>query len=323
MATMFAPLPLPGTGDSLADDVAAWVGSPPIAALLDDFDLERPGGGRLLDRVEALARTSLRWDYRRGKERWEADGEEFTPEREELIRGAATALGLLGRAVPGAGEYDHVLVLGAGVGPMMGRSRLAAETLRGGVSASTVSATCSRRRLTIQKPALPHCETEEDAVVLSLRRAFGVTEPSKVLEGAMPDGTAWYFQAYTDVKPPVFVLSGAAVKADGRRGGTKDEYIRWAESIPDDPHGQRLLVVTTDLFVPFQHCAGVRVLGQTLGCTIDTIGFDRARSPYEPAHRATELLQEIRSTVLWLREIALALDSPQANLRAVASSFSR
>jgi hypothetical protein len=66
-------------------------------------------------------------------------------------------------------------------------------------------------------------------------------------------------------------------------------------------------VVTTDLFVPFQHCAAVRVLGLSFGCIVDTIGFDRARSPYEPPPRATELLQEIRSTILWLREIASAL----------------
>jgi len=75
--------------------------------------------------------------------------------------------------------------------------------------------------------------------------------------------------------------------------------------VPDDPRGKRLLIVTTDLFVPYQHCAAVRVLGQTIGCTIDTIGFDRSRSPYEPPHRASELLQEIRSTILWLREIAV------------------
>jgi len=310
---MFAPLPLPGTGDSLAGDVAAWVGSPAIIALLDAFELERPAGGRLLDRVEALARASLRWDYRRGKERWEAAAEDFTPDREELIRAAATSLGLLGRATPRAHEYDHVLVLGAGVGPMMERSRLAAETLRGGVRASTVAATGSRRKLTVQKPTLPHCETEEDAVDLSLRRAFGLTGPPTLMEGTNPDGTPWYVRSYPDAEPPVFVLTGPAFKADGRRGGTMDEYLRWAASIPKDAHGNRLLVVTTDLFVPFQHCAGVRVLGQTIGCTIDTIGFDRSRSPYEPPHRATELLQEIRSTIMWLREITLFLDQRPTN----------
>ena len=41
---------------------------------------------------------------------------------------------------------------------------------------------------------------------------------------------------------------------------------------------------------------------------LDDFGFDRTRSPYESPHRATELLQEIRSTILWLREIALLLD---------------
>jgi hypothetical protein len=250
----------------------------------------------------------MRWDYRRGKERWEAEGEQFTPEREELIRGAATALGLLGRMTPRANEYDHVLVLGAGLGPMMERSRLAAETLRSGVRASTVSLPCSRRRLPTQYATLPHCETEEDAVDLSLRRAFGLTQPPEFLEGSQPDGTPWYIRSYADGKPPAYVLSGPATKADGRRGNTMDGYVFWARTVPDDPHGNRLLIVTTDLFVPFQHCAAVRVLGQTLNCTIDTIGFDRTRSPYEPSHRATELLQEIRSTIIWLREIALLLD---------------
>jgi hypothetical protein len=135
----FAPLPLPGRGDSLAGDIAAWAGSSALAALLDAFELERPAGTRLADRLESLERSARRWDFRRGKERSEAGGETFTPEREELIRAAATALGLLGRQTPAADEYDHVLVLGAGVGPMMERARLAADTLHGGVRAPAVA----------------------------------------------------------------------------------------------------------------------------------------------------------------------------------------
>jgi hypothetical protein len=288
--------------------VGAWAGAPPIIALLDEFGLERPGGGRLVDRLERLARASQRWDYRGGKERWDAGDEQFTAGREELIREAATALGLLGRATPRAEEYDHVLVLGGGLGPMMERSRLAAETLRGGVRASTVSAPTSRRQLTKQHATLPHCETEEDAVDLSLRRAFGLTQPPKLLEGTTPDGIPWFIRSYADAKPPVYVLSGPAVRPNGRRGTTMDGYLAWAEAVPEDPRGNRLLVVTTDLYVPFQHCAAVRTLGQTHGCTIDTIGFDRTSSPYEPPHRPTELLQEIRSAILWTLDIALELD---------------
>ncbi len=107
----------------------------------------------------------------------------------------------------------------------MERSRLAAETLRDAVHVSTVSVPCNRRKLPRQPPTLPHCETEEDAVDLSLRRAFGLTEPLELVECAKWNGTPQRLLSYAGAKPPVYVLSGPGPAADGRRGGIGDGYI--------------------------------------------------------------------------------------------------
>jgi hypothetical protein len=302
----FEPMPLPGEGGDVAADIAAWIDSPAMAALLGEFGLEPPPPGPLADRLGTLEEASDLWDYRNGKERWEARAETFTPERDALVHAAARALGLLGRSTPNATEYDHLLVLGAGVGPMMGRSGLAAEVLRNGTRAGTVWAMGSRRELVKQVPGLPECPTEDDAVMLSLRRAFGLGEPTASHEGTDPAGWQWWTRIYADARPPVYVLTAPAVGPNGKRPTTPDGFVSWSKTVPD-PRGSRLLLVTTDLFVPFQHCAAVHALGLPLACTVDTIGFDRSASPYEPPHRTTELLQETRSAIQWMRQIALAL----------------
>jgi hypothetical protein len=298
----FEPMPLPGEGSDVAGDITAWIDSPAMAALLAEFRLEAPPPGPLPDRLARLEAASDVWDFRNGKERWEARLETFTPARDALVHEAARSLGLLGRHTPKATDYDDVLILGAGVGPMMGRSGLAAEVLRNGVRTDIVWALGSRRELVKQAPGLPECPTEDDAVDLSLRRAFGLGEPTYRNEGVAPDGWPWWIRIYGDARPPVRVLTAPAFGPDGRRPITPDGFVSWSKSVPDDPRGRRLLLVTTDLFVPYQHCAALWVLGP-LGCIVETIGFDRSKSPYEPPHRTTELLQETRSAIQWMRQI--------------------
>jgi hypothetical protein len=63
-----------------------------------------------------------------------------------------------------------------------------------------------------------------------------------------------------------------------------------------------VLVVTTDLFVPFQHCDAVRLLGLPYGCAVETVGFDTSTTV-----RTFELLQEVRSAIRSMRALADAV----------------
>jgi hypothetical protein len=84
-------------------------------------------------------------------------------------------------------------------------------------------------------------------------------------------------------------------------GDAVDTLIGWAELVQPDPQGARLLLVTTDIFVPFQHCDALRLLTLPYGCVVDTIGFRTAPAPFQT-------LQEVRSAVRSMLALYVALE---------------
>lgn len=288
-----APVPRPGDNEG----IAAWIGSPPMAALLKEFGERLPARGSLADRLSALEAVSARiWDYRKGVERREAVGEVFDDERVAVIRAAAAALGFAGPHEPAGRSYDHVLVLGGGVRTMMARSELAASVLRGGVEARTVAGLGSLRRLDAQAAPLPHCATEGDAVELGLRRALALRTSTVRRDGVSALGEPWWVRSYGDAQPPVHVLAAPSTRL-GLRANTGDTLVGWAEIVEPEVAGARLLLVTTDVFVPFQHCDAIRLLGLRYGCTIDTIGHATVANRWVRPTRPFAVLQEVRSAI--------------------------
>jgi hypothetical protein len=295
-----------GPGTPIADGIAAWVDSAAMSALLADFGRGPLPDGPLGDRLAALEAISAEiWDYRKGLERHQAVGEEFAADRAARIEAAAAALGLANRQTPAYESYDHVLVLGGGVRTMVARADLAAAVLRRGVRASTVAGLGSVRPLENQAViahdlGLPECPTEGDAVDAGLRRAFGLGHPTGSRSGTSDTGQPWWIRSYEQDPPEVHVLAAPAARA-GVRANTGDTLIGWAELVQPDPQGARLLLVTTDIFVPFQHCDAVRLLTLPYGCVVDTIGFSTAPEPFQT-------LQEVRSAVRSMLALYSALE---------------
>jgi hypothetical protein len=304
-----APLPSYAVGGDragVAEGVAAWLGSAAMTGLLDAFGFGLSTGRPLADRLADAERFSDRWDYRKGLERHQAAGETFEPELDALIRATAAALGLAACATPTADRYDHVLVLGGGVRTMLARAHLAVTALREGVGVSTVAGLGSMRPLvgqeeTTRELGLAPCPTEGDAVEQALRQELGLSEPTRCR-----GGEDWWVREHTDAQPPVYVLAAPSTRP-GVRANTADTFVGWAELLPTTATGTRLLLVTTDMFVPFQHCDAVRVLGLGYGAVIETIGFSTATSRWVQPARTFEILQEVRSAIRSMRLLYAAV----------------
>lgn len=310
-APTFPPAQLPTGTDRarIADQIDAWIGSPAMTALRKAFGDAPARDGKLADRLVELEQFSAEhWNFRNGNERHEARRQSFA--FEALIWSAAAALGLTGRQAVLDRSYDHMLVLGGGVGHMMARSTLAAEVIASGVSAGSIAGLGSLRPL--DKPDVGHkwglrdCPTEGDAVDESLRLLFRLDEPTQRRSGVTDLGAEWWVRSYHDVSPPVHILA-APRTPPAPRANTGDTLTGWAELVQRSPSGS-VLLVTTDVFVPFQHCDAVRLLGLRHGCVVQTVGCDSLTNRYiVTPSEPTTALQEIRSAIRSMQALHSAL----------------
>jgi hypothetical protein len=228
-----------------------------------------------------------------------------------LVRDAAVALGLSDRDHPPAQDYDHVLVLGGGRVTGRARARYAAELLAGGVSAGSVVGLGSLRVLpsatSAADPGAEAEQTEGDAMFNALHEAFPADGPVDERSGVTAEGNDWWVRSYSSAGRPVHVLAAPPSRA-GQRANTADTLLGWAELIERPSSGDSLLMVTTDLYVPFQHADAIRILGLGLRCGIETVGFSTRTFPHWPNGPAKtgELLQETRSAIYSLHRLLTA-----------------
>jgi hypothetical protein len=222
------------------------------------------------------------------------------------IQEAAAALGMVDAAEPPRAAYTHMLILGALAVGCLQRTEYAAA-LAERIRVGRIAALGSYRRLGEHEKALlaqfgeRGCEYEVDAMDAGVRRAFGRSAPTS--EHAT--GVRGAFDAELDRQfagrdlTPVDVLAAPSSQPEARRANTPDSLRYWAGRVAlaeDD----WVLVVTTPIYVPFQHADAVAVIGREARCGIHTVGFDPKAfdDPRLPTHFGPErLLQEVRSAV--------------------------
>jgi hypothetical protein len=328
------PLCPPGGPDpaELADMIGAWATSAALADLVRCFGGTPPRGtvGAVLDELD---RFSDVWNYRRGGlERADATVVDYPDGVDDLVRAAAVALGLAGRGRPAEKWYDHVLILGGGPNTAQGRCHFAAGLLARSIDADEVSVLGSLRELgpgeraaaarlgltaAATTPATGTApgtntgtgvDTEADVMAAGLALAFGTGTGGPGAEFARRDGvsahgTPWWVGTGTAAGRTVHVI--AAPSGDpARRANTADTLIGWAELVARPEPTHRLLVVTTDVFVPFQHCDAVRLLGLPYRCGVDTVGLDPGDFPtWLRPSQSSQVLQEVRSAIRSMRAL--------------------
>jgi hypothetical protein len=291
----------PRPGD-LAASIAGWVASAPLRELVEHFGGSVPAGaaGAVLD---ALAEFSSVWDFRGGtKERFDTDRVHYEPAVDAWVRERIHALGL-GGLPPAHPSYDHVIVLGGGIRVALGRSDFTARLLAGGVTAGTVAGLGSLRRRDDREHrealrlGLGVVETEADMMAVALRRFLALGDAAKESSG---DG--WWHRVWA-AQPEVHVLAAASTRPP-LRANTACTLLGWAEHVHAPAPGERVLLITNDPYARHQHCDAVRLLGLRFGCGIETISMDdRATAEWGRPLSTTELLQEVRSSILATRNL--------------------
>lgn len=313
------PLPpcLPG-GPHLAAleaAIAGWIGSPPMADLLECFGGSIAPGplDPVLHRLAAF--SAEHWDFRRGLERYQMARLNFAPDLDARIRAAVHALGFVGPARPAFDRYDHVLVLGGGIRVLHARVEHTARLLTEGLVAGRVGGlgslreTIDREKREAVKLGLGEQKTEAQVMDTALRNALGLGDPDATRDGVNRAGQDWWLHSYGSGHGRVHALAAPASRP-GQRANTADTLAGWAELVARPEPDHRILVVTSDADVPFQHCDAVRVLGVPYGCGVETVGLDPdITARWLVPLSSTQLLQEVNSAIRSMRLLSETIET--------------
>lgn len=280
--------------------------------------------------LEQRAADSFNFRSRDGstyRERSEAVQADFDDATRARIIECATALGLVEPTRPTHDSYDMTLILGGGFRSPLLRTRYAALLERQGIGLGDVYLLGSPRFLITSEPAeepvtsiyAPSASDEFDLIVAAATSEFGFfPQPVTFLCGctfasqicpswrhADDPGAADVPPEYTHERSTSLTLSdgnprGSAISASTSRppyrpdtSDTFELWVRYADPAP----GGRVLVVTTQVFVPFQRFDGLRRLYLPHGLHVDTVGFgaEWGDRPLTAEYLLQETLSAIRS----------------------------
>ena len=325
----FDPVPLDiGTRDGyspnhLGHALLKWATSPPLRALADASGWQWPVCRSTLDLLTRLAELSADWDFRASRERYlieltpaEANGR---PIPDALVIGASRALGLVESSAVPDRQFSHLVVLGGQARACVNRAHHAARLVHGGIRAGKVVALGAHRQLgdgeqeQASAVACRHLTDEAEVLLAATRSAFGLGEPLTSDEPMMPPdpGKPAEFHAASAryLWPEVEVLIAPSELPENRRAKTGDQLRYWAD-LSGIGHEHDVLILTTQIYVPYQHLVATRVLGLERGCAVHSCGVDAASSlvPVR-GFGGRDYLQEIRAA---LRAALALLQQAQA-----------
>ena len=259
------------------------------------------------------------------RERSEAASADFDDSTRERVREYAAALGLVEPTQPAGESYDMTLVLGGGYRSPLLRTRYAALLEQGGTNLGEIYLLGSPRFLLTSTPAeapitssyAPNASDEFDLMIAAAIEEFDVVAGPTVFECGCTDASAicpnWLRTHSADGAPPAYTherslsLSSSAGRHRGSvisastsrppyRPDTSDTFALWARCAHPAPGG-RALVVTTQVFVPFQRFEGLRRLYLPHGLHVDAVGFgaEWGDRPLTAEYLLQEVLSAIRS----------------------------
>lgn len=318
----FVPVPLPSPPPGglsaawLEPALREWASSPPLRSLADASGWawpEETGTAALLSR---LAELSGDWDFRARRERnfIESDPAEVNDRvlADDLVVPAARALGLVDAMPAPAERFSAVVVLSGLVSAFVNRTRRTVELLAEGLDTRSVVVFGGHRGLggkeLEQSRELRFGELfdEADVALAATRAAFGFGDPV-LAERSGPRSTVWDNRLWTasgryqwpsdGQVPGVEVLIVPSADPGTRRVNTADQFKYWAESAGIGTK-DRVLLVTTQIYVPFQQFDALRVLGLERGCAVSCCGVD-VHTAVQPMKDfgGRSYLQEIRSAL--------------------------
>lgn len=247
------------------------------------------------------------WDFRQGRERQSLE-RELSNDVVALVYRVAARFGLLRRNGEPKGSYDDLLVLGGTVRACYSRMALGKSLLETRVECPAMTALGAFRPLQPEELHLARVlvggevETEAEALVATARVLYGAGDAAvhELCDGAEV--------VVVDERVRVSVLG---CSGSGGRARTDDTYRLWMQRSPWSATApRRVVIVTSQIYVPYHHLEALRLLAMPRGWYVETVGSEPGEflpSQLAPALKPAHYLQEIRSTVHAMRRLLIEM----------------
>lgn len=292
-----------------------WINAPELGVLVEQFGGNIPKGLGNEGKLRWLVEFSKNWDFRSvqkavydlktgEKARWLVDNTALSEHQISAAMNTAQKLGMVDCTLPIQSSYDAILVLGGARMSCFFRMKYAKELCdsQGIIAKEIVGLTGMRPISESERSATDtyafDADTEFDLMCAAAQNVFEaarVESFTKTTDGNL--NSSWARAQYTGIVP-IIVLAAPSTEPDKRRANTADTFTFW-EKQRNIQKGKRLLLVTSQIYVPYQQLEAVRILGLMYGHSVETVGFPREWSAnMQGLQTAANYLQEIRSTLL-------------------------
>lgn len=307
--------------DAIEAAIRDWIEHPAFRELTRLCGWPELSADHLAGRLEQLDRCSASWDFREGRPRNQVHVVTLDEDLDQRVLEAARLLGLRGMFErPRGTRYDHCLILGGLVRACLLRPAWAARLAASGVDFGRVTALGAFRPFRgdefdlAREAGLDDVSDEHGAMDAGMRRAFGLIEQPMVHGQLVSDDTtrSWSVRSYQREGAQLDVVAAPSGEP-GRPANTAETYAWWGQEVAELSPSQRVLLVTTSIYVPYQHADAIRMLSLEYGCAVETVGVPYGfRDGITPQRfDAQHYLQEMRSTIRAYRAL-LAQIRPDA-----------
>ncbi|MBU0455434.1 MAG: hypothetical protein KKA99_01425 [Gammaproteobacteria bacterium] len=298
--------------------IETWVRSSALSQLIDSFGSKVPNELDLDSLVTWLLNFSEQWDFRRLQQeavakdigegaRWLLNDSHLTPRQQNLIEDSAKIIGLIGISEPTRQSYDYVLVLGGARLSCLLRPRLAAKMMKERhiqpkaivLLASSRPVADSEREAT-DTYAL-NAVDEFDLLNAGAEMSFQIIRDftEEHYDDPINVNRNWVIRRYsiTMKLPPIVSMSAPSSEPDKRRANSADTYEFFFSKFNVSP-GSSLLLVTSQIYVPYQQLEAIRTLALPRDVIVETVGFPPVwGGKLQGMTGPSNYLQEIRSTI--------------------------
>lgn len=299
--------------------IKAWISTPELKELICSFGGEYESNITLSEQINRLLEFSDIWDFRNKQKkvpgssenaRWTIADSQLSEKQKSLTLKAARKLGLIECTIPSQKEYDYILVLGGARMSCLFRMQYAKEICDqyGVIAKSIVGLAGMRKIMDSERSATDtyalDAKTEFDLMESALKKVFGSLEITEQQEHIVKNSNeSWALKRYSyDI--PVILLAAPSGEPQKRRANTADTFAFFKERLNIEK-GKRMLLVTSQIYVPYQQLEAIRMLGFPYGYALETIGFPNDWSMgLQGLQKPENYLQEIRSVLQAMERLA-------------------